>query len=80
MADIQTNTQTLKIEGLFVDGDTRTITLKNPKSNITTSEILALQTFMQANNVIIGDRYAGTFGRIESVTRVNEQRTTIDLS
>ncbi len=80
MADVQTNTQTLKIEGLFVDGDTRTITLKNPKSNITTSEILALQTFMQANNVIIGDRYSGTFGRIESVTRVNEQRTTIDLS
>lgn len=80
MADVQTNTQTLKIEGLFVDGDTRTITLKNPKSNITTSEILTLQTFMQANNVIIGDRYAGTFGRIESVTRVNEQRTTIDLS
>lgn len=80
MADVQTNTQTLKIEGLFVDGDTRTITLKNPKSTITTSEILTLQTFMQANNVIIGDRYAGTFGRIESVTRVNEQRTAIDLS
>lgn len=80
MADVQTNTETLKIEGLFVDGDTRTITLKNPKSNITTSEILTLQTFMQANNVIIGDKYGGTFGRIESVTRVNEQRTTIDLS
>lgn len=80
MADIQTNTQSLKIEGLFVDGDTRTITLKNPKSSITTSEIKSLETFMQANNVIIGDRYAGTFGRIESVTRVTEQRTEIDLS
>lgn len=80
MADIRTNTESLKIEGLFVDGDTRTITLKNPKSEITSSEIIALQTFMQANNVIIGDRYAGTFGRIESVTRVTEQRTAIDLS
>lgn len=80
MADVQTNTQTLKVENLFVDGDTRTITLKNPKSNITASEILTLQTFMQANNVIIGDKYGGTFGRIESVTRVNEQRTKIDLS
>lgn len=80
MADTQTNTESLKIEGLFVDGDTRTITLKNPKQNITTSEITQLQNFMQANNIIIGDRYAGTFGRIESVTRVTEQRTVLDLS
>lgn len=80
MADIRTDTESLKIEGLFVDGDTRMITLKNPKPNITTSEIKELETFMQANNVIIGDRYSGTFGRIESVTRVTEQRTAIDLS
>lgn len=80
MADIRTNTESLKIEALFVDGDTRTITLKNPKSSITTSEILSLQTFMQVNNVIIGDRYEGTFGRIEAVTKVTEQRTSIDLS
>lgn len=80
MADTVQNTETLKIDGLFVDGDTRVITLKNPKPNITTSEITQLQNFMQANNVIIGDRYAGTFGRIESVTRVTEQRTSIDLS
>lgn len=80
MADTQTNTESLKIEGLFVDGDTRTITLKNPKTEITSSEILNLQNFMQANNIIIGDRYSGTFGRIESVTRVTEQRTVLDLS
>lgn len=80
MADVQQNTTTLKVESLFVDGDTRTISLKNPKSNITTSEILNLQTFMQANNVIIGDSYGGTFGRIQSVTKVTEQRTTLDLS
>lgn len=80
MADVQTNTETLKIDNLFVDGDTRVITLKNPKQNITASDITALQNFMQANNVIIGDRYSGTFGRIESVTRVTEQRTAIDLS
>ncbi len=80
MADVRTDTTSLKIEGLFVDGDTRIITLKNPKPQIEASEIIALQTFMQANNVIIGDRYEGTFGRIESVTRVTEQRTVVDLS
>lgn len=80
MADTLQTTQTLKIDNLFVDGDTRVITLKNPKQNISTSDINALQNFMQANNVIVGDRYEGTFGRIESVTRVTEQRTTLDLS
>lgn len=74
-----TTTETLKIENLFVDGDTRTITLKNPKSTITTSEITALEAQIRANNVLIGDRYAGTFGRIESVTRVTEEREELNL-
>lgn len=78
MADISYTTESLKIENLFVDGDTRTITLKNPKSEITTQEILTLQTFMQQNNVIIGDKYRGTFGRIESIKRVTETRTALD--
>lgn len=80
MADVQTSTTSLKIEGLFVDGDTRNITLKNPKPTISTSDITDLQNFMQANNVIIGDSYGGTFGRIEAVTRITETRTSLDLS
>ncbi len=80
MADIITHSDTLKIENLFVDGDTRTITLKNPKSQITTQDILDLQTFMRTNNIIIGDKYGGTFGRIESVKRVTETRRNLDLS
>lgn len=80
MADTTTRTETLKIDNLFVDGDTRIITLKNPKSTITTSDILSLQNYMQAYNVIIGDSYGGTFGRIESVQRVTEDKTEFDLS
>lgn len=79
MADIVIESESLKIENLFVDGDTRIITLKNPKSEITTSDITDLQTFMRANNVIIGDKYGGTFGRIESVTKVTETRLALDL-
>lgn len=80
MAHVFTQETSLKIENLFVDGDTRNITLKNPKSEITTSEITELQTFMQQNNIIIGDSHGGTFGRIEAVTRINEQRMHLDLS
>jgi len=80
MADTQTTTKSLKIEAVFVDGDTRNITLKNPKQNITTSEIQNLETYILANSLLIGDRYHGTFGKIGSVTRITEQRTEIDLS
>lgn len=79
MADITTSSTTLKIENLFVDGDTRTITLKNPKQTITTQEILDLQSFMQQNNIIIGDKYSGTFGKIGTVKRVGETKTYLDF-
>lgn len=80
MADIVTESATLKIENLFVDGDTRTIRLKNPKSQITTGAITDLESFMRTNNIIIGDKYGGTFGRIQSVQKVNETRYSLDLS
>lgn len=80
MPDQISESTTLKIEALFVDGDTRTMTLKNPKSEITTQEILDLQTFMRTNNAIIGDKYGGTFGRIESVKKVTENKLYLDLS
>lgn len=80
MADISTNEATLKIENYFVDGDTRTISLKNPKSEITTSEIAELETFMRTNNIIVGDKMAGTFGKIEKVTRINTRKTYLDFT
>lgn len=80
MADISYTTETLKLDLLFVDGDTRTLTLKNPKRNISTSEIENLQTFMQTNNIVVGDREGGTFGRIDAVTRITENKTSLDFS
>lgn len=80
MADISTTTETLKFDLLFVDGDTRALTLKNPKRNISTSEITDLQTFMQTNNIVVGDKDGGTFGRIDAVTRITEYKTSLDFS
>lgn len=79
MADVSTETSSLKFDFYFVDGDTRAVTLKNPKGEITTSEIQQLQTFMRANNVLIGDKVGGTFGKIEAVTRVTEEKTYLDF-
>ena len=80
MADQVKDTTTLKLNFLFVDGDTRSLTLKNPKTNITASSIESLQTFMRTSNVIIGDRDGGTFGRIDSATRITERKVYLDYS
>lgn len=80
MADIQTTFNNLKIDFMFVDGDTRTQTLKNPKANITTEEIEELNSFIRANNLVIGDKGAATFGKIRRVTKVQGMTTQLDLN
>lgn len=80
MPDIVKNEKTLRIDTVFVDGDTRSITLKNPKDTIQSSEIADLNAFMQANNILIGDKAQGTFGRIKSATIVDKQTIQLDIS
>lgn len=80
MADMQKTTETLSILCVFVDEDTRSITLKDPKATITSAEISTLNSFMQTNNIIVGDKEAATFGRIKTVTRVTKQEYQLDLT
>lgn len=84
MADKTTTSNELKIENLFVDGDTRTITLKNPKTNIQKSEITALENLIlngaQSNSLLIGDKYGSDFKRIQTVRRISKQTIEYDLS
>lgn len=80
MADIIKTEQTLQIEYAFVDGDTRLNNIKNPKSDITAQEIEELNTFLRANNAIIGDRYSSTFAQINYAKRVNKTTTTFDIN
>jgi len=84
MANKVTQTDELKIENLFTDGDTRTITLKNPKETISTSEITALETLIKNGtgeaSLLIGDKYGSDFRRIQEVTRVSKITHEYDLS
>lgn len=79
MADTVSYSNELKIETLFVDGDTRTFSVKNPKTTVTSSNISALNTFMQENNILVGDKYGGRFGRIQTAKKVNKSTVTLDL-
>lgn len=84
MADKTTTSNELKIENLFVDGDTRTITLKNPRAGISTADITALETLIlnsaEANSLLIGDKYGSDFKRIHTVRKVSKTTTEYDLS
>lgn len=84
MADKVTTSNELKIENLFVDGDTRTITLKNPKDTITTGEITALETLIKngdgTTSILIGDKYGSDFKQIWEVRKTSKTTTDFDLS
>ena len=80
MADVVKTSRSLIIENVFVDGDTRSVTLKNPRSDITESQITDLNNFLQETNILIGDKNSATFGRIKKVTRRNSTTTYLDIS
>ena len=80
MADVIKTSRSLIIENVFVDGDTRSLTLKNPRSDISESQITELNSFLQETNILIGDKNGATFGRIRKVTRRNSTTTYLDIS
>lgn len=79
MADTVSYSNNLKIITMFVDGDTRTFNVKDPKSNINQSDITALNTYMQTNNILVGDKYGGRFGKITEASIVNKTAVSLDL-
>ena len=79
MADTATNTSELQITNLFVDGDTRKMTIPNP-GTVTKTQVETLDAFLKANNFLIGDKYGGTFGRVNKAVKVSKQTTTLDLN
>lgn len=79
MADVTKISRSLIIENVFVDGDTRSVTLKNPRSNISESQITDLNSFLQETNILIGDKNGSTFGRIKKVTRRDSTTTYLDI-
>lgn len=79
MADAVSTGRELKIETMFVDGDTRTFNVKSPKSNIAQSDIANLNTFMATNNILVGDKYGGRFGKITLASTIDKTTVNLDL-
>lgn len=77
--DTATSSNELKIEYLFVDEDTRIQKIKNPRESLSKSDIEELNAWLQANNVVIGDKNGATFARIKKATKVETTKTELDL-
>lgn len=79
MADTIVISDTLKITCGFVDSDTRMITQKNPRNDISSTDIEELNSWMQVNQPIVGDKWSGAFGKITEAKKVRTTRNVLDL-
>jgi len=78
MADITKTTQTLKLLAGFADADDRTISLDNPRNNVTEADIRSFET--AAAPVLIGDKYGAAFTRFKTASIVNTTTKYLDLA
>lgn len=82
MADTLSSSYSLKFELEFVDGDTRAVTLDNPKLDLVMSDVQTFETFLENNPVVIGDKTGANFKGIvdNSAKIVTVNRRKLDLS
>lgn len=80
MADTIKSASELLIECAFRDGDTRTITLNNPRNDLSDSDIENLEEFISGNLVIIGDREGAEFWKVKRAFIRNTTTTYLDLN
>lgn len=71
-------TTKLVLEPEFVDGDTRSITLDDPKANLTAADIRTLNSSML--KCVIGDKTGAQFLRFKTARTVNNITRILDLS
>lgn len=82
MADTVKNTEELKFEFAFADGDTRTYRIRNPKSkgSVLYNKIDEINTYILENGLLVGDKADGAFTGIYRVKIVNATKTNLDLA
>ena len=79
MADTIKSANELKLEGYFADGDTRTITLSNPKANLTAADIKTVETTTKTTQPIIGDKGGAEFVRFKRARVIEQQKVYLEL-
>ena len=81
MADTVQSSSALNIELGFVDGDTRTLSIADPKTNINLGTAAAnLGNLVKANNLLIGDKEGAASSGIKGTKLVTNKTTKLDLT
>ena len=80
MADITTNKSTLQNVFGFVDGDTRTVNLDNPKDTLTTAQVQEWADYAKDHNLLIGDKAGALLDGIKSSKKIDKLSTKLDLT
>ncbi len=82
MADTITNDYNLLFETVYVDGDTRTLTLRNPidSEDISEEDIQAFSQLIANSHMLIGDRNGAAFSKIGKVRYRRTTTIKFDLS
>lgn len=80
MADKTTTTETVQIMAEFADGDTRTLSIENPSSAESIgAAVYNLQTFLQNNSVLLGDKAGAAFSRFAYANMLIKTKSVLDL-
>lgn len=80
MADKIKVSSDIKFVANFNDGDTRTITMPNPKSVEQLPALLgALQTYLLSVHGLVGDKNEGAFTHISDARVVQTTEMTLDI-
>lgn len=78
MADLVSTKKTLQLVAEFIDGDTRTITLENPKASLTAADIDATTSLMLQG--LIGDKTGAQFYRWKTAAVIDKNTIELDIS
>jgi len=78
MADVTRTERTVSVVAEFADGDDRTITLPNPRGDLTWADIEALNA--SASAVLVGDRAAANFYRMKEAFTRSVNTMYLDLT
>lgn len=78
--DTVTSSREGKLLVKFYDGDTRTVTIPNPKTTLNATNVNSFVTFMTTNQPIIGDKTGASIVGAESCKIVEKTDRKLDLS
>lgn len=79
-ADTVSSSREGKLVISFYDSDDRTVTIDNPKSNLTAAQINAFVETMKTDQPVIGDRSGASVVGASSFKIVEKTETKLDLS